>query len=155
MGFKTSVRTYTVQFAEGHEFHGAEARVKGMSFGEYIAATGLDGSDGDGSGGSLRNFATHLVSWNREDENWQPIPPTKEGINQVDHDLIVAISNAWIQTLLGVHDADPLPEHPSFASSPSRRAGRWSVAADADRQCMVPAAAIRGRRATCRPRGHT
>jgi len=114
MGFKTTVRTYTIRFQEGHEFHGAEAKVRGMTFAEYMRATGFDGGEGEGSGASIRRFATHLVSWNLEDENEQPIPATEDGMKGVDHDLIVAINNAWIQTLMGVHESDPLPE-----SSPS------------------------------------
>jgi hypothetical protein len=120
-GYKTKVKTYTVRFAEGHEFHGAEARVKGMSFGEYLEATGLDGSEGDGGGAAaLRRFAEHLVSWNLEDEDTgEPIPPTEEGLRAVDHDLVVAMNNAWIQTLIGVHDTDPLPDSsPSGGPSP-------------------------------------
>jgi hypothetical protein len=82
-----------------------------MSLGEYMEATGLDGGDGDGDAGSLKNFISHLVSWNLEDEDTeQPVPPTEKGVLSVDHDLVVAMNNAWIQTLTGVHGADPLPE---------------------------------------------
>ncbi|WP_225840317.1 hypothetical protein [Streptomyces sp. NK08204] len=120
MGFKTKVKIYTIRFDAGHDYHGAEARVRGMSFGEYQEATGLDGGDGDGGSASIKRFASHLVSWNLEDEDTgEPIPPTEEGIKAVDHDLVVALSNAWIQTLLGVHDADPLPET-SPSGEPSR-----------------------------------
>ena len=111
MGYKTKVKTYTIRFAEGHEHHGAEAKVRGMPLGEYMEATGLDGGDGDGNGGALKNFISHLISWNLEDEDTgQPIPPTEKGALSVDHDLVVAMNNAWIQTLTGVHGADPLPE---------------------------------------------
>lgn len=117
MGFKTKVRTYLIQFDEGHEFHGAEARVKGMPFGEYLEVTGLDGGEGDGN--TVRRFMDHLVSWNLEDEETSaPIPPTEEGVKAVDHDLVVAMNNAWIQTLTGVHKADPLPES-STSGEPS------------------------------------
>ncbi|MFE2970882.1 hypothetical protein ACFXKC_46235 [Streptomyces sp. NPDC059340] len=111
MGYKTKVKTYGIAFAPGHEHHGAEARVRGMSLGEYMEATGLDGGDGDGDAGSLKNFISHLVSWNLEDEDTgAPVPPTEEGVLSVDHDLVVAMNNAWIKTLTGVHNADPLPE---------------------------------------------
>lgn len=111
MGYKTKVRSYLIQFAEGHEFHGAEARVKGMTLGEYMEALGIDGGEGDKAvGSSLRRFLDHLISWNLEDEDEQPVPPTAEGAALVDHDLVLALSNAWVQQLLGVHDADPLPQ---------------------------------------------
>jgi hypothetical protein len=119
MGYKTKVKTYTIAFAPGHEHHGAEARVRGMSLGEYMEATGLDGGDGDGDAGSLKNFISHLVSWNLENEDTgEPVPPTEEGILSVDHDLVVAMNNAWIKTLTGVHNADPLPES-STSGEPS------------------------------------
>jgi hypothetical protein len=111
VGYKTKVKTYTIRFAPGHEHHGAEAKVRSMSLGEYMEATGLDGGDGDGNGGSLKNFISHLVSWNLEDEETgAPVPPTEEGVLSVDHDLVVAMNNAYVQTLTGVHNADPLPE---------------------------------------------
>ncbi|MEV5957304.1 hypothetical protein AB0M11_26645 [Streptomyces sp. NPDC051987] len=115
MGYKTKVKTFTIRFAEGHEFHGAEARVRSMTLGEYMEALGFDGGEGDQAPGStLHRFFDHLVSWNVEDEDGQPVPATKEGALLIDHDLVLAFNNAWVQQLLGVHDADPLPQ-----SSPS------------------------------------
>ncbi|MET9012335.1 hypothetical protein ABZX74_15655 [Streptomyces olivaceoviridis] len=120
MGFKTKVRTYLIRFDEGHEFHGAEARLRGMSLGEYLEATGQDGGDGDtGASAAITRFLEHLVSWNLETEDGQPIPTTKESVDLVDHDLVLALNNAWIDQLLGVHKADPLPESsPSGEPSP-------------------------------------
>lgn len=115
MGYKTKVKAYTIRFEEGHPFHGAEARATGMDFGEYLEAMGMDGGEGDSKPGtSLNRFLDHLTSWNLEDEYDAPIPATREGAKKVDHDLVIALSNAWVQQLIGVHDADPLPE-----SSPS------------------------------------
>jgi hypothetical protein len=37
-----------------------------------------------------------------------------DAVKTIDHDLVTALNNAWIQTLIGVHGADPLPQ-----SSPS------------------------------------
>ncbi|GHH30274.1 hypothetical protein [Streptomyces rubradiris] len=111
MGYKVKPKTYLIRFAEGHEFHGAEARLRGMSLGEYMEATGQDGGEGDtGAGAAINRFLEHLISWNLETEDGQPIPTTKDSVTLVDHDLVVALNNAWIQQLIGVHDADPLPE---------------------------------------------
>jgi hypothetical protein len=115
MGFKVKPKTYTVRFEEGHEFHGVEARLSGMSYGEWEQVTGLDGGEGETNGAdSVRRFVDHLLSWNLEDENDQPLPTTIEAVKELDHDLVAALNNAWIQTLIGVHKDDPLP-----ASSPS------------------------------------
>lgn len=111
MGFKVKPKTYTVRFEEGHEFHGVEARLSGMSYGEWEQVTGLDGGDGETNGAdSVRRFVDHLISWNLEDEQDQPVPTTLDAVKTLDHNLVAALNNAWIQTLIGVHDADPLPE---------------------------------------------
>jgi hypothetical protein len=89
-----------------------------MSIGEYMTATGLDGSDGDDRAAGLKRFGEHLVSWNLEDEDGTPVPATYEAMMQQDHDLIGALNNAWIETLVGVHKADPLPES-STSGEPS------------------------------------
>lgn len=121
MGYKTKVKTITIRFAEDHQFHGAEAKVKGMTFGEWEVAAGLDGGEGDkGGGDAIKRFFEHLVSWNLEDEDTgQPIPPTIEAAKKVDKDLITGLNNAWVNALIGVHDGDPLPESsPSGEPSP-------------------------------------
>jgi len=115
MGFKAKLKTYLVHFDEGHEFHGVEARLRGITYAEWEEMTGLDGGDGDDNAAkSVQRFADHLISWNLEDEQDLPVPTTLDGAKSLDHDLVAALNNAWIQTLTGVHDADPLPE-----SSPS------------------------------------
>ena len=115
MGYKPKLKTYLVQFAEDHEYHGAEARLSGMTYGEWEQVTGLDGGEGEKSGAdSVRRFVDHLISWNLEAEDGSPLPMTLDAIKAIDHNLVAALNNAWIQTLIGVHDADPLPD-----SSPS------------------------------------
>lgn len=112
MGYKTKVKTITIRFAEDHQLHGAEACLRGMTFGEWEVAAGLDGGEGDKGGDGIKRFFDHLVSWNLEDEDTgAPIPPTAEGAKKVDKDLITGLNNAWVNALIGVHDADPLPEN--------------------------------------------
>lgn len=115
MGYKAKIKTYLIQFDEGHEYHGAEARLSGMTYGEWEQVTGLDGGGGDTNGAvSVRRFVDHLISWNLEDEDGKPLPMTMDTVKEIDHDLVAALNNAWVNTLTGVHEADPLPE-----SSPS------------------------------------
>ena len=111
MGFTAKVKTYTIRFDEGHEYHGAEARLSGMTYGEWEQATGADGGEGDAKAAdTVKRFVDHLVSWNLEDEDGRPLPTTLDAIRAVDKDLIASLNNAWINSLIGVHDADPLPE---------------------------------------------
>jgi hypothetical protein len=116
MGFKAGPRTVTVRFGEGHPFHGAEARVRLMSFGEWETIAEAEQA---GEQSAMEEFAKRLVSWNLTDEDDQEIPATGEGLRLVDVQLVVALKNAWIQSLNGVHDADPLPQSsPSGEPSP-------------------------------------
>ncbi|MFF7947026.1 hypothetical protein [Streptomyces griseorubiginosus] len=115
MGYKPKRKTYLIQFEEGHEYHGAQARLYGMTYGQWEEATGADGGEGDKSGAdSVKRFVEHLASWNLEGDDGELLPLTMDAVKSVDKDLIAALNNAWIQHLIGVHDADPLPD-----SSPS------------------------------------
>jgi hypothetical protein len=114
MGYNASVSKVNIRFTDGHKFHGAEATLHGMAFGEYTAATGLDGGEGEDVAASMKRFADNLISWNLEDGKGQPIPATVDGLKQVDQALARALQNAYVEALIGVHDADPLPQ-----SSPS------------------------------------
>lgn len=108
MGYKATPRTVKIQFAEGHEHHGAEARARRMSLGEWEAV--IEGDEDN----ALAEFTQRLVSWNLTDDDDQPIPATAEGLRQVDTSLVTALKNAWLQSIVGVHTSDPLSQ-----SSPS------------------------------------
>ena len=110
MGYKATPRAVNIQFAEGHEHHGAEARIRRMSYGEWEAVVGADGSEGADETSATEEFAKRLVSWNLTDDNDQPIPATPEGLRLVDTSLVAALKQAWVQALTGVHDADPLAQ---------------------------------------------
>lgn len=117
MGFEAGVRAVNIQFAEDHQYYGAEARVKGMAIGEYMAATGLDGSDGDNAAASMQRFSERLISWNLTVDG-QSVPATEEGLKQVDQGLARALQNAYVEAIIGVHTGDPLPQS-STSGEPS------------------------------------
>ncbi|MFF7550949.1 hypothetical protein ACFZCU_46205 [Streptomyces canus] len=108
MGFNAAPRAVRIGFSPDHQYHGAEARIRHMSLGEWEAVIESDDS------GAVEEMAKRLVSWNFTDDNGDPIPATSEGLRQVDTSLVTALKIAWIQSLTGVHSADPLPQ-----SSPS------------------------------------
>lgn len=118
MGFNATISHVTIRFAEDHKYHGAEARLRGMSFTAYMAATGLDGGEGEDIAASMKRFVESLVSWNLEDDQGRPIPATTDGLKQVDQALARALQGAYVDALVGVHDADPLPES-STSGEPS------------------------------------
>src|SRR5690606_14960855 len=109
MGYEAKPATVTVRFKPGHKYHGAEAVVRGMSIGEYLRATGMDGGEGEVTAATRRRFFDSLESWNLTVDG-QPVPPTSEAMQVVDQGIVRAMNNAWIQSLMGVSDDDPLPE---------------------------------------------
>jgi hypothetical protein len=114
MGYKGTPRTVHIVFAQGHEHHGAEARARRMSLGEWEAVVESDEDN------ALEEFTKRLVSWNLTDDDDQPIPPTAEGIRKCDTSLVRALKDAWLQSIAGVHAADPLSESsPSGETSPA------------------------------------
>lgn len=108
MGFEAGPAPITIRFKADHQYHGAEAVVGGMAIGEYMAATGQDGSDGDDASASMRRFGERLISWNLT-LNGEPLPANEDGMARADQRLIRALQSAYVQmTVGGVHDADPL-----------------------------------------------
>lgn len=117
MGFREP-STITLAFEPGDEYHGLEVAMRGMSIADWLTASGLDGSDGDDAGATMKRFYTALVAWNLEDDNGQPIP-VADAPNR-DSRMIRRLNNAWIEALTGVHNSDPLPENsPSGGTSPA------------------------------------
>ncbi|NUT23978.1 MAG: hypothetical protein HOV77_32885 [Hamadaea sp.] len=113
MGYKGTPRTVKIQFAQGHEHHGAEARARRMSYGEWEDVVSSEDDN------AMAEFGKRLVDWNLEDDDGQPIPATPEGMRKVDTGLLTALKTAWLQSIVGVHDADPLPQSsPSGEPSP-------------------------------------
>lgn len=108
MGFEAAPVPVLVRFEPGHKYYGAEAEVRGMAIGEYMQATGMDGGDGEDNAQTLARFFKSLISWNLTYQG-EPLPPTEEAMEKADKSLILALNNAYVQALMGVHDADPLP----------------------------------------------
>jgi hypothetical protein len=100
--------TIKLVFEPGDEYHGLEVSVRSMCIAAWLQSSGLDGGEGDGAAATIKRFYEHLVSWNLEDDNGQPVPVT-DAPNR-DSRMIIRLSNAWMDALTGVHRADPLPE---------------------------------------------
>lgn len=133
MGYKAVPRTIRVCFEPGHEHHGAEARARGMSYGEWEAIVEADETEDGEESNVTDEFAKRLVSWNLTDDQDFPIPATPEGLRAVDTSLVAAMKNAWAEALMGVHKADPLPE-----SSPS---GEPSLVENVPMEALSPSLA--------------
>jgi hypothetical protein len=105
MAYKRKRKIYNLDF-EGTEFDGLEVKLRGLTTGEYLEIVSLSapGAEGDEeTEGTLRMFATHLVSWNLLDEETNlPVPTTYEGVITNDLSMNMAIINAWTDALATV-----------------------------------------------------
>jgi hypothetical protein len=63
-----------------------------------------------------RMIAQQMVSWNREDEQGEPLPPTYESLEGEEPSLINLIIDKWTEAVAGV--AAPL-EQPSNSGATS------------------------------------
>lgn len=114
MGYHKTLQTINIKFGKDHKCHGLEVVAHGMSIGTYLKVTGHDGGDGETIGETIDRLGKSIVSWNYEDDDGNPIPPTPEEFASIDQREAMALASAWLDGLAGVHEADPLP-----ASSPS------------------------------------
>lgn len=103
MSFKRKRKIYRLDF-EGTEYDGLIVKVRGLTTGEYLDLVSLSASEGDKeTEGLLKLLATHLVSWNLEDdETEEPVPTTYEGIRSNDFNMNMAIVNAWTNALVSL-----------------------------------------------------
>jgi hypothetical protein len=106
-GYKRKSKNYVLAF-EDPEMDGLEVKVKSLSVGkvrEFLAKSRANEVDVDGT---FDDFEKALLSWNLLDDDDQPVPTNREGIDGQDVDFIMAIVTAWMETITGVPDADPL-----------------------------------------------
>jgi hypothetical protein len=106
-GYKRKAKNYVLAF-EDPEMDGLEVRVKSMSVGKVREFLAKSRSNEVDVGATFDDFADGLLSWNLLDDDDQPVPPTRVGIDAQDVDFIMAIVTAWMETITGVPDADPL-----------------------------------------------
>lgn len=102
MGFKRKRKVYQLDFADT-EYDGLVVKVRGLTTGEYLDLVSLSAPEDEASKeteGMLKLLATHLVSWNLEDDDSEePVPTTYEGIRSNDFTMNMAIINAWTSAL--------------------------------------------------------
>jgi hypothetical protein len=137
MGYKPKRTTYRLRFTDD-ELDGLVIDAKGASTGQMLFLQRL-GAQISGQEGSrvdpelletvVDQLAAGIVDWNVEDDDDQPIPPTKENIFALEPVLLIRILQAWAQALAGVSDdlgkdstsGESFPEEslPMEISSPS------------------------------------
>jgi hypothetical protein len=113
MGYKRKAKNYVLAF-EDPEMEGLEVRIKSMSVGKVREFLRRSRDDADSSFDPFADFEDCLLSWNLTDDDGEPVPPTREGIDALDIDFVNHLIKAWMETITGVSDADPLDGRSSF-----------------------------------------
>lgn len=113
-GFRNR-RSYLLEWDADSPYHGLQVRTRPASLGAMVNLETRRGEDL-----SLlevfRPLAEHLVWWNLEDDDGNPVPPTLEGMLTQDSEMVGNIMRAWQRAVVGVSD----PKEPkSSGGSPS------------------------------------
>jgi hypothetical protein len=119
MGYKRKI--YKLRWPEGHELHGLEISMRGMSMDDLGTVIGLQSSSASTPGPELIGplidvFARNVQAWNVEDEDGNPVPVTEANIRAEDSRMLLQVVMSWAEKATTV--APPLPPT-SSAGNPS------------------------------------
>lgn len=115
MGYRKPRKLYHLVWPEGHELHGLELEMRGLSIGQLTSLSARLGSVTGAQdmaaqyGEVFALFASKLVSWTLEDDDG-PVPATAEGVAaQADDDpmFMISLVMAWADAVASVDT--PLP----------------------------------------------
>ena len=101
MGYRRVPVIHTIDDVPDEE--GFIYRMKGISFGKVRQMIKLldDEENKESVDEVAKRFVESLVSWNLEDEEGTPVPPTTEGVDDQDFDFILKLVNHWMDRLTG------------------------------------------------------
>ncbi|KUN03142.1 hypothetical protein AQI95_24600 [Streptomyces yokosukanensis] len=118
MGCRRNPKHYRLKFADG-DYEGLEVTMRSVSIGEMRALQGAGGDEAgrDGFDRMVSLVASHMVGWNREDENGQALPPTLESLEDEEPSLINLVIDRWTDAVAGVSAPLEQPSN-SGASAP-------------------------------------
>jgi hypothetical protein len=127
MGFERKPKVYNIRFAEDHEFHGLEFRMRSVDVDFYKKFVGTafrlaefkDTSESEDLAEQMNAlsqiadvldemrqlFAGKLISWNMEEtieDVLTPIPATIEGVRRLDDKEFQVITSEWLEAVGGV-----------------------------------------------------
>ncbi len=103
MGYRRVPTIHTLDSVKEEE--GLVVRMQSIRLGKMrrlMLLTDSDNTDDSGVDEILNLFEEALVSWNLEDfETGEPVPPTREGIDQQEIEFIMRIIDAWMNQMTG------------------------------------------------------
>lgn len=112
MGYKPQLRTFVFEFGAESPWAGAQVVVTSMTFGDlrrwFRGESTSDGTDDGEPWDEQQKLVHHIVRWNLEDDDGQPLPVTVESLRRLEPGMILALKQVWIDSIRGVPDGDPL-----------------------------------------------
>ena len=114
MGYRRKI--YDLRWPEGHDLHGLEVSLTGLSVATLAKVEALGGTlTGDApveaklaaADELFEVMAGCLAGWNLEDHQGEPVPATHEGIAGQDVSLILGVLQGWMGAAASVDT--PLP----------------------------------------------
>lgn len=134
MGYRA--RVYKLTWPAGHEFEDLEIRLSGLTMEELDKVMSVDDLPENASKeerkqairGMIEVFSEHLLSWNYEDINGNPVGTTPAEVARVDMRVLLPAARRWSQEVSNI--PAPLPE-----SSPN---GQQSAAPPAVMDLPLP-----------------
>lgn len=134
MGVRVERKKYRITFPEGHDLHGVKMVARGMSVGELMGLIGMHRTVMSGDdptvklqaiNGLLDSFAKALLEWNVDDEDGNPVPPDRAGLDALDFDQLLGGITAWVKEISDVAaplgtPSTPTPKPPEIPMEPLR-----------------------------------
>lgn len=102
MGKRRDPKLYRLVFADG-DYEGLTMTLRSVSIRDLNAmATTGEETEAQARMRLTELIASHLVEWNREDENGIPLPATLESLLDEEPKLIHVVVEEWTQAITGV-----------------------------------------------------
>jgi hypothetical protein len=105
MGSRRSPTLYKLIFDETTDWPDLEVVLRSMSIRRHKELTSARAADETEDGAferMLNLIVSQLVSWNREDEDGEALPATRESLEDEEPKLIHALIAKWNQAIVGV-----------------------------------------------------
>ena len=114
MGFRANTTTFALKWPPGHRLHGLEISARSCPIGELMelgrlsAAVKAGQVNGavpvDAVAKMLDAFGGAIKAWNLEDEDGNPVPPGRAGLEHLDLSDVLEAVLAWAQAISQVPD---------------------------------------------------
>jgi hypothetical protein len=112
MGYRTTRTLYPIRFAPGHKLHGLNIMARSCPIGELVelgrVASTVKAAQGSGVlpvneiNRLLDVFGNSIKEWDLEDEDGNPVPPGRAGLEFLDLEDVMDVILKWAETIAQV-----------------------------------------------------